>query len=238
MAGCSDSIDLALLLGTEGLTDSSWVGVTSLMLDVVRRMDVSRTGVNMGLELYQQSARIWFDFNDYFTSRDIISAIQNVGFERGSTDTPNALRILRQDLYQTSRGDRAGNSDVAVLFISGRTITNELNSQTRLRELREQVRLLRDRGIRTIVVADGNPNTALLNNLLTDVNSDAVFSVRSFSDLRNSARFDDLIREICRRSTTPAPPVGNYAKKQHCCQLHGCHGCLQVASLVHISTPM
>ncbi len=180
------------------------------MLDVVRRMDISRSGINVGLELYQESARIWFDFNDYFTSQEIVSAIQRVGFERGTTNTPNAFRILRQDLYQSSRGDRAGNSDVAVLFISGRTITNELNSQTRLRELREQVRLLRNRGIRTIVVADGNANTSLLDNILTDVNSDAVFSVRSFSDLRNSARFDDLIREICRRSSTPTPSVGNY----------------------------
>ena len=106
--------------------------IKNFLSDLVRLYLVHRDSTRFAVVVYNQQARIEFDFDDYSNQADIISSIENIQFTGNGFNLTDALYRVRTELYQPSRGDRPGVPNIAYLFIAERPTGSGLNIQATL----------------------------------------------------------------------------------------------------------
>ena len=98
----------------------------------------------------------------------------------GRTNTAAALRALRETMFTTQNGDRAGVQNIAILLTDG-------NSNNR-RETLKEATAAKVAGIHLIVTGIGNPDWLSLDELrgiASDPDKDNMYTVRTFQEINN-----------------------------------------------------
>ncbi len=203
-------VDLAYTVGTSAFDNTALSGARNLLAAITRRMDVNRNTVRVALQSYESQSRTAFDFDDFGSQNQVIGGIQSrLSFGTGTLNTRVGLSSLRA-LYASNRGDRANVPNVAILFVRGSALANELRSGSRVTEIEREVQQLRQRPICLIVIADQDAAGSNIRRLQPDW----WFVGSSFNQLAdNSATIDNIVGAIddCAGPVTP----GNYARP--CC---------------------
>ncbi len=165
---------------------------------IVQRLDLNR--VYVGLETYDSTASVRFNFNQYRTSASLMTQFRTyitAGVTQ-SLNTATALRVLVDDMFTARRGDRSNARDWVVLMFRGNAIRTELQSATRVSEIRTQITRLRSRNINTFIMADQSIDRATLQLFVA---AGATVNVASFYDARIATGFTfDTVAAVANRN--------------------------------------
>ena len=125
IAACREQVDLVFILDASGSIQAHNFNIMKqFVADFVEEIDVDTGGARIALISYSNNVRREFDLNTYDNRRDIINAVMNVPYIRGTTNTASALQYIRTEVFQQARGDRPGARNVAFLITDGQSNDN------------------------------------------------------------------------------------------------------------------
>ena len=100
------------------------------------------------MSIFSSNVRDVFYLDTYTTRMEMIDAVQQITYMRGSTNTADALAFVRNNIFQSNRGDRSNAQNLAILITDGASSDPE-------RTMREAV-ALKTAGVHVISVGIGN----------------------------------------------------------------------------------
>lgn len=159
--------------------------ILDFLKDFLGQSNIDSGSVRVGVLSYSTEVHDHFYLNAYQTSRDIFSAIDNIPWIYGSTNTADALRDMRTKYFSFRNGDRPDARNIAFIITDGISNLNE-------NRLEEEVNLARNDGIHIYAVGIGLSDDTEINQIASYPPSQNVFTVRDFDELRN---LDDRIYE-------------------------------------------
>ena len=167
---------------------------------VVENMYIAEEGVHIALVVYGSEATVEFTLGDYTNKIDIMDAIDSIDYNEASeTRTDLALEMIRETVFGFGNGNRLSVRDIAIVVTDGFSANRDSTRAQALSALNAGIRMF------SIGVANAIDRffQEELNTIGSDPDSDHVFQVTDFSNLKSIE--DTLVRRTCRE----APP-GEY----------------------------
>lgn len=113
--------------------------------------------------------------SSYVLKDDVLRRIENLEYDRGGmTNTAEALRVVREDVFNIYRGDRPDAANVAVLITDG--VSNVMSHQT----LPEAVKV-HDDGIHVYAIGVGMNMTKEVEGMASQANK--FYPLKSYDEL-------------------------------------------------------
>jgi collagen type VI alpha len=97
------------------------LGFAKMLVD---SMNINPAYTRVALETFATENIIQFDLDDYQTKIDVINAM-SFPYRRGTTNTAQALRVMRETLFSAARGNRPNARDVGIVITDGRSNDKE-----------------------------------------------------------------------------------------------------------------
>lgn len=137
--GCDSVADIFFVVDSSGSirdknppdgSRDNWQLILDFVANVVERFRVGAgsTDVRIGFIKYSNNAEIVFYLDTYQDKNSIISAVRNVRYGGGFTNTQEALRLLRTQGFQQSRGDRMSALNIAIVITDGESNAQQQNT--------------------------------------------------------------------------------------------------------------
>lgn len=120
-------LDIAFVLDS-----STSVGRTNFgkMLDFVRQLvkeaSLDSNGVRVGLMTYSTNSEIIIQLNEFQNKEKLLAKIERVPYNYGNTNTADAIRKMRTEMFSKRNGDRDGVKKVAIIITDG---VSNMNNQ-------------------------------------------------------------------------------------------------------------
>ncbi|XP_076472602.1 hemicentin-1-like [Babylonia areolata] len=169
--------DMVFVLDASGSVGSSnFQTMLSFVQDLVSGFDIGSNKVRVGVQKFSSSTNTEFNLNTYYDQTAINTAVANIYYSGGTTNTGGALEYLRTTMFTSGNGDRSSVTNLGVILSDG--VSNDASYTA------TQAAYARNAGITlfSIGIGSGIPLSEL-NEIATDPDSDHVFSVSSFSAL-------------------------------------------------------
>lgn len=164
-----------------------------LMLDFVKdflfEADIDGGNVRVGVIIYSTSDHVQFQLNTYKTKVDVYNAVDKIPYNHGSTNTADALRTMRTQMFSQDNGDRSDVENIAVVVTDG---VSNINSRRTVPEA-EQARA---DGIHIFVIGIGLTDTKELDGMASIPVEKNRFKVQEFSELRHLRH--DIFAALCK----------------------------------------
>ena len=149
----------------------------------------SRQPARVGLLVYSNDATVVFNLNDYTNKYEIQNALPPY-YKKGTTNTAEALRTMREEMFTRQNGDQPGARNIGVILTDGR-------SDNEARTWQEAMRTRQD-GIDLISVGIGN--SVRMRELegiasMPNRNGENVLLAEDFASLENLRK--SLVDTIC-----------------------------------------
>ena len=116
---------------------------------VLQRFKIFEGGIHVGLIRFSTSARVIFNFEEYFTNQEINAAIDSMSYVRGGTFTDKALRLARNKLFLEKPVGSSRPLIPKFLVV----LTDGISMNTRITAM--EAKALKERGVHIIVVGVG-----------------------------------------------------------------------------------
>ncbi len=185
---CLEKVDIVFILDASGSVQAkNFNTMKQFVKDFVEEIDIDSGIARIGIMTFSNSEKIEFHLNIYNNRLNMINAIDDIRYLRGSTNTASALRYLRETMFTDSNGDRTAARNVAILITDGQS-----NDHTRT--VQEAMKV-RDSGIHMFVAGVGNwLDEQELNAIASYPERDNVFRLDSFNLLNEN--FHRRLREL------------------------------------------
>ncbi|KAK7487973.1 hypothetical protein BaRGS_00020718 [Batillaria attramentaria] len=170
---CKKEMDMAFILDASGsINPLDYQLSLNFTARVAAAMDVPNT-IKVATIVFDSTASIHFDFNDYSTKAQVLSAIRSTPKPGGGTSTYLALDLARTTLFTPARG-ATSNRRVAVLITDGRS-NFALTSQA--------ATLLKGAGVTVFAIGVGGYNLLELKEVASEPKCTHVFTLQDFSQI-------------------------------------------------------
>ena len=124
-----------------------------------------------------------------YRKEDVLQAIEQIDFSRGRTNTADALRMMRSQMFSRASGDRSDVPNFAIVITDGQSNINKRNTIPEAVESRiEGVHVM------AVTVLPDDPSLEI-KGIASDPDSYNMFNVNKFSDLGTMT--DRLIDAMC-----------------------------------------
>jgi collagen type VI alpha len=123
---------------------------------LVRDIDSKGDNVRIGLVVFSTEAHVEFHLNSYKNKDDIIDAISRIKYTYGMTNTADALKLMRTEMFSPANGDRPGIANLAIVITDGVSTVKNDSTIPEANRAREQ-------GIQIYAIGIGLTATAELN---------------------------------------------------------------------------
>nr|SPP68597.1 vWFA1-like domain containing protein vWFBCS9 [Colubraria reticulata] len=154
---CQSSGDVTFILDSSGSVGEENFGrMRNFIASAVRDLEVDNGFFRIAVITYSDSATVHFYLNTYSSKAEIFDAIHRIPYVYGYTNTADALRRARLDVYSPSHGDRTNVPNLVVMVTDGES---NMNPQQTLPEADR----IRRSGTSIITVAVGVPNNLELS---------------------------------------------------------------------------
>ena len=179
--------DIVFLLDASGsIGNLSFERQLDFVSQYVNIFPIGTNDVQIGIVIYSDLPHLEFNLNNYTDSTSLQSAIQNIPYIRGTTNTAGAIEYVVNNSFTTSAGNRDDAIDVLITITDG-----ESNNKT------ETIRVAQSIGvhsIRSYAIGVGNfTNSAELQAIASDPQH--VFNVQNYAALFTLQR--ELSRAAC-----------------------------------------
>ncbi|XP_066293619.1 von Willebrand factor A domain-containing protein 2-like [Branchiostoma lanceolatum] len=177
--GCDSPVDLFFVLdGSSSLGPPNFRKVKEFTADVVDRFDISSTGTRVGVVQFSHYATMEFNLGQYADKSSTLSAIDDIGYQKGATYTPWALNLARKDAAW-----REGVVPKVMIVVTDGQSAKDVTAASKA---------LADEGIVVYAIGVGRADSA---ELLVIANNDAS-KVIELSDFNALIAEIDLIAEV------------------------------------------
>ncbi|XP_069108495.1 cartilage matrix protein-like [Argopecten irradians] len=169
--------DIVFILDT-----STSVGVRNFrkMLNFTKEFlqtaDIDSGSVRVGLITYSSSVTIQFHLNTFSSKKDVFSAIDEVVYQSGSTNTAGALKALTVDMFTRDHGSREDVSNVTVIITDGVSNTN-------MRQTIPYAEEAKLAGISIYAIGIGIKETAELKEIASTPTANFFYTIDDFAEL-------------------------------------------------------
>jgi collagen type VI alpha len=172
---CPNQADVVFALDSSGSIEKENFDIMQgFVRDVIFGLNVD-AGTRIGIVQYSSEASIRFHLNQYATTTSALNAL-NLRFTGGTTNTAEALRIVRQSMFTPENGDRPEAINVLLLLTDGK-------SDNRDQTWAEAV-ASRKAGINIITIGVGpSIGETELKGIATDPDEENVYIVKDFNAL-------------------------------------------------------
>lgn len=163
-------MDIAIAVDLSGSTDLFRNLSKAILQEILLGLNIAQNGIRCSLVVFSDTAMIRYYLDTYSNSADMLLASvlqRNIG----KTNLQDALRLIREDVFQPNRGDRPTVQNAVVLITDGDH--NVQQSQTVV-----QAEMLKNSSASIFAVAIGdNVNMDLLSRVVTDGEGSYLFRI-------------------------------------------------------------
>ncbi|KAK3783391.1 hypothetical protein RRG08_001851, partial [Elysia crispata] len=204
VVSCADArIDLVFVLdASTSVTEPNFELMKDFVKDFLYEADIDSGNVRVGVIIYSTQDHIEFQMNTYNTKADVYNAIDEIPYRYGSTNTADALKTMREEMFTRGNGDRPGVENICIVVTDG---VSNINARRTIPEA-EQARA---EGIHIYAIGIGLSDTRELDGIASKPVDENRFAVQEFSELRDLRHkvFSSLCSTEAPVITTPAPVV-------------------------------
>jgi collagen type VI alpha len=192
--------------------DKNFDAILHFVSSTLTYADIDSGRVRVGAMVYSSTSLIQFNLDRYSSKTGVMRAIARIPYQHGSTNTADALNMMRTEMFRRRNGDRSDATNVAILVTDG--ISNIDHKLTIPAALEAHAA-----GVHIYTVGIGLTDTAELESISTPPSFKNTFSVQRFDQLMNLQ--EELSRSIC----------AGFSVQPYTCRL----GCLPLySSLVYM----
>lgn len=158
----------------------NWPIILQFMTNIVRDFNIGPNNVRIGVSIFGNDVQPVFQLNTYNSQTEVINAINRIQFLDQTTNTPAAIRYMREVMFRPENGDRSGVPNTAIIITDGvPRVPNDI-AQARALTLQE-ANQARQQGITMLAVGIGPELTPqFLSQIATQV-----FQVDQVRELEN-----------------------------------------------------
>ncbi|CAG5136834.1 unnamed protein product, partial [Candidula unifasciata] len=157
--GCDARIDLVIVLdASTSVTEPNFLLMKNFVKDFLQDADIDGGNVRVGVIIYSTEDYVQFHLNTYRTSAEVYRAIDEIPYRHGSTNTADALRTMRSQMFTQSNGDRPDVKNIGIVVTDG---VSNINSRRTVPEA-EQAQA---DGIRIYAIGIGLSDTRELDGI-------------------------------------------------------------------------
>ncbi|CAC5421536.1 unnamed protein product [Mytilus coruscus] len=188
--------DLVIILDSStSVREENYDTMKQFTKDLLANSDIDGGNVRVGVASFSMRGSINFQLKDYRTKKDVFNAIDKIQYIYGSTNTADAIRLMRADMFTAENGDRPDVKNIAIIITDG---VSNINSQTTIPEAEKA----RDVGIHLYTIGIGLSNLTELNGMASVPAKDNSFNVQSFDELKGLAKIFPSKRPALLSTTT------------------------------------
>ena len=177
---CSDvQVDMVFVLdASTSVTENNFLVMKDFIKDFLFNAAIDNGNVRVGIIIYSTEDYLQFHLNTYQNKLALFTAIDDIPYRYGSTNTADALNAMRTQMFTAANGDRPGVPNVAIVITDG---VSNINSRRTIPEA-EQARAA---GIHIYAIGIGLTDTTELDGIASKPVDENRFSVQEFSELRD-----------------------------------------------------
>ena len=177
-----------ILDSSTSVTEANFVRVLQFCKDVISDADIDTGRVRVGALIYSSESEIMFHLNQFKSKEFVLDAIDEIPYIYGSTNTAEALRVVRTEMFTPMNGDRPNVDNVVMLITDG---ISSINSQRTIPE----AEAAKAGGIHIFTIGIGLEDTTELNAIATDPASENSFVIPKFEELATLA--ENMFMSTC-----------------------------------------
>ncbi len=200
--------DIVFLVDSSGsIQRRNWPLVLDFMKNVIRGFNIGRDAVRIGVATFGNTVYPQFQLNSLFSTNEVLNQIDSIPYLDQSTNTPAALRYMREVMFTSRNGDRPFIPNSAIVITDGvPRIPTDLNLALTLTF--QEANLARQRGINIFAIGVGPEITqSNLNQIANQPPSQYTFKVDQFQQLENILY--QVALATCGDTVTVPPLPGN-----------------------------
>jgi hypothetical protein len=190
----------------------NWDLILQFVVRVIENLDIGSDASRVGLVTYSNQAVNKFFMNQYYDKDELIAQVRRTEYIGGTTNTSGGLRLMTNEQFIASRGDRPNVNNVGIVITDG-------ESNEDVERVIPDARNAENRGIKVFAIGITNAvNTQELANIssLPQRLNENWWTSPEFTTLNQIIQ--QVTQAIC--VTTPVPDVTDNLYCRDTC----CHG--------------
>ena len=122
-------MDLAIVIDTSwSVGEANFERIIKFMNNIVNSLEFVSGKTQLAILTFNDDTKVWMNLGQYHKKADVIEVIDNMEYVGGGTFTADALRVLREDIFNSDNQDRPSAPNVAILVTDG--VSNILPQRT------------------------------------------------------------------------------------------------------------
>ena len=188
-------VDLVFVLdSSSSIGSTNFFKIIEFVSKVVNALKIGPTRSQVGIVVYSTNVSIPFNLNTYSNKTSLLSAIDDISYIGGGTDTAQALRVLVSHGFSGARPPAEGVPQVAMVITDG--VSNDRQQTI------QEATLLHQTSITTYAVGIGGANISELNEIASTKNGEKLVRfINSFNAEELLTLQEDLRKQACTGET-------------------------------------
>ncbi|XP_046370365.2 uncharacterized protein LOC124144821 [Haliotis rufescens] len=115
-------LDVVFIVDTSSsLSKDDFTRAKTFLRNIVNGLNVGRNTAHVAVITFASAVNVQFNLNNYFSKAEVFTAIGQLVYTGGATNTAGALNTATNDVFATSRGGRDSAVKVAFLITDGQS---------------------------------------------------------------------------------------------------------------------
>ncbi|XP_063407751.1 matrilin-4-like [Mytilus trossulus] len=174
---CSAKADVVFLLDSSGSVGATnFKKMLKFMQGVASKFSVGLNNIQVGVDTFQSTVKSEFKLNQFLDKNDLITAIGNIVYKTGGTNTGPAIKFMTTYSFSTAAGHRTGVPKIGIVITDGKS-GDQANTLAESKKARAS-------GIQLIAIGVGDGiNTIELEGIANKPKTEYVYNVKNFDVL-------------------------------------------------------
>ena len=186
-------MDLVFVLdASTSVTEANYEVMKDFVKFFLYNAAIDNGNVRVGMIIYSTADYLQWNLNEYTDSGSLFDAIDFMPYRYGSTNTADALKTMRTEMFTAANGDRPDVENIAIVITDG---VSNINARRTIPEADEA----RQAGIHVYAIGIGLTDTTELDGIANKPLEENRFAVQDFNELKDirTTIFEALCNSKC-----------------------------------------
>lgn len=170
-------MDIAFLLdASTSVGINNFRRILNLTKALLSKADIDSGSVRVAAMTFSTETHINFHLHALTTKSGVFHAIDNIPYTYGSTNTADGLKVLREEIFLTSKGDRHGVPNQVFIITDG---VSNMNAHRTVSE----AMTTKENGVEIFAIGIAIDDTSELDQIVSEPRDNHRFTVDEFAQL-------------------------------------------------------
>ncbi|KAK3100192.1 hypothetical protein FSP39_015985 [Pinctada imbricata] len=185
---CKEKSDIVFAVDdSSSVFITSFKKVKSFIKRVLLPANIDSGDVRVGLLRFSDDVSVEFDLNTYTSKKELFRHVDSMQRAFGNTYTAEALRVMNEEMFNQSKGDRDNVQNIAIVVTDGRSIF--------LQETLARAKQARQNGVHIFVIGVGDVSEDEIRGMASLPSMENAFTLEGYAQLR---RFKEDFFRFCK----------------------------------------